>query len=99
MMRVIRLIFVVIFLVVVASPVSAQIYCGPREQILASLAKQYHEQPTAIGLASGGTIIELLSSTSGSWTLLSTRANGITCVLLVGEAWENIPLQLSGNDT
>ena len=98
-MRNIRLMFVMVFLVIMAIPISAQVYCGPREQFLASLAKQYHEQPTAIGLASGGTIIELLSSPSGSWTLLSTRANGITCALLVDEAWENIPLQLNGNDT
>jgi hypothetical protein len=69
--------------------------CGDRAALLAQVAKEFGENPTAIGLASNGGVVELLSSTTGTWTLIITFAtrsaapgNGRTCLIAAGEGWQ-----------
>jgi len=63
--------------------------CGPRHDVLAVLADRFKEVPVGIGLAEGGNLIELLTSTAGStWTLIITTPKGATCILAAGEDWQ-----------
>jgi hypothetical protein len=63
--------------------------CGPRDEVLKQLASKYHEAPVAVGMSSNGTVLEVLAALDGStWTALVTRASGISCVMMSGEAWE-----------
>ena len=56
-----------------ASPaIAAETLCGSRDSVLKQLASEYQEAPVGIGLASNGAVVELLTSSSGSWTLLVT---------------------------
>ncbi len=73
-------------------PASAQMICGEREQVLSNLAEANAEELSAIGLSASGTVIELLTSPSGDWTLLTTYPNSETCLLATGESWTNLPL-------
>ena len=67
--------------------------CGPRTEIVAKLESKYGETIHAVGLAGGGGgVVELLvSDESGSWTLLFSKPNGMTCLLAAGESWETVP--------
>lgn len=65
-----------------------QVACGKREDMVKALRLQYRESPRAMGLANPTTVIEIFTSTSGTWTILVTRSNGASCVVSAGEAWE-----------
>ncbi len=73
--------------------------CGERRAVVANLEKIHSEAPVSIGLASNGAVIEVLASPSGSFTIILTQPNGLTCVMAAGENWENLPKQLAGAHT
>jgi len=77
-------------LILAGSPAAAQTLCGTRDNVLKQLAFEYQEAPVGIGLASNGAVVELLTSTSGSWTLLITTPRGPTCLMGTGEAWQTV---------
>lgn len=62
--------------------------CGPRVSILEQLEREFAETPVSRGLASNGTVIELLVSESGTWTMLISLPNGKSCFGAAGEMWE-----------
>ena len=70
--------------------------CGERSTVVASLEKTYSETPVSMGLASNGAVIEILASPSGSFTIILTRPNGLSCVMAAGESWEDLPKRLAG---
>lgn len=74
------------------APAIAQTVCGDRAQIISELARVNDETPQAIGLSASGTLIELLVSETGDWTLLVTYPTRETCLLATGESWEAVPV-------
>ena len=71
-----------------APPASADELCGTRAAILKHLGGQYLEQPVAAGIALNGGYVELLSSRAGvTWTIVITKPDGSTCVVVAGEDW------------
>ncbi len=79
-----------------SSSAQAQTICGERGAIVASLEKTYSEAPVSMGLGSNGAIIEVFASPSGTFTIILTRPNGLTCVMAAGENWEDLPKRLAG---
>jgi hypothetical protein len=77
---------------------AAQILCGTRDNVLKQLAAEYQEAPVGFGLASNGAVVELLTSTSGSWTLLVTTPRGPTCLMGMGEAWQTVIRKASATE-
>ncbi len=73
--------------------------CGERRAIVANLEKTYSEAPVSIGLASNGSVIEVLASPSGSFTIILTQPDGFSCVMAAGENWKNLPKRLAGAHT
>lgn len=70
------------------TPSAEAAQCGPRADVLALLAKDYREQPAALGLSSSGRILELVIRDDGrSWTVLTTSPEGVSCVLDAGGDW------------
>jgi hypothetical protein len=62
--------------------------CGARQTIVEALARQYGEAKRAVGLHNRGALVELWTSAdTGSWTLLLTRPDGVTCAMAAGESW------------
>jgi hypothetical protein len=41
-------------------------------------------------------VFEVLASPSGSFTIILTQPNGLSCVMAAGENWENLPKRLAG---
>ena len=71
--------------------------CGPRENVVARLAERFGESQQAIGLTSAAGLLEVYASRrTGSWTLLLTDAEGRSCLLASGAAFEAMPLPVPG---
>lgn len=72
----------------------AQSFCNEREGIVKYLGKSHSEAPIAMGLVSNGSMLEVLASDKGSWTIIVTRPTGLACVVSAGEAWEAMAAKL-----
>jgi hypothetical protein len=68
-----------------------QMVCGERQHLIRHLGDAYSEAPSNLGLAATGSVVEILTSERGTWTILVTEPTGVTCVLAAGENWENLP--------
>ena len=75
---------------VASRPAFAQQLCGDRTAILDKLAGRYSETPRSMGLSADGAVVEVLVSSSGSWTILVSHPNRQTCLTATGEHWETI---------
>ncbi|MGR3464162.1 hypothetical protein [Limimaricola sp.] len=74
-----------------ALPAPAAPRCGAHDAIVAQLADRYGESRQAIALDGANQVIEVFASTdTGSWTLLVTRADGQSCLLAAGQAFERL---------
>src|SRR5258708_27030908 len=61
--------------------------CAERQELLTAFAQGYAETPSAIGLASTGGVLELLTSNSGSWTVFMTFPSGLSCLVATAARW------------
>ena len=67
---------------------AAQARCLPHEEAVARLQRDYGETAQGLGLGTRGqSIMELFASKTGNWTILITRANGLSCIAASGEDW------------
>ncbi|MCH7839125.1 MAG: hypothetical protein IID38_02670 [Planctomycetes bacterium] len=69
----------------------SQPQCNERADILALLAKKYHETPIAAGVTDTGDLVEVFADHKGdTWTIIETTPQGMSCVLATGEGWRNM---------
>ena len=75
-----------------AAPADAQqLQCSQRAIVLTTLSDKYAEKPVAMGLASNGGVLEVLSNNEGgTWTIIVTMPNGVSCMVAAGENWEPV---------
>ena len=72
-----------------ATSASAQMVCGPRDNIVAQLEKKYGETRRSIGVQQGRGVVEIYASEeTGSWTILVTDTRGKSCLMAAGEAFQ-----------
>ena len=81
-------------LAVFSWPAQAQTVCSTRAYFVAELRAQHKETPVAMGLVTNGNVLEVLASEKGTWTILVTRPNGVSCVVAVGDSWETLRVNL-----
>jgi hypothetical protein len=58
--------------------------------VIEQLARDFDEHVVSRGLASNGTMLELLVSPQGTWTMLISLPNGNSCFGAAGEMWEDL---------
>lgn len=75
-----------------ATEANAQMLCGQRAEIIESIDQKYKERPAAYGLSGDKMMVELYTSERGTWTMLMTRPGGVSCIMAVGQSWENLPM-------
>ena len=79
------------------TPARGQSQWLDRAEVVEKLGAKYGEQPTAMGLASNGGIIELFTSPLGAtWTLVLTMPNGSSRLVAAGEGWVDVPIKING---
>lgn len=65
--------------------------CASHDTVVARLADSYGETRQSMGLGHNNAVIEVFASDeTGTWTITVTTANGITCLVASGLAFENI---------
>lgn len=66
--------------------------CDKRPAVMSQLENKYSEKPVAIGVANNGGVVEVLTTKEGgTWTIVITLPNGMTCLVAAGEDWESFP--------
>lgn len=68
---------------------SAGPICGKRSLFVSRLKDRYEEKPVSVGLASNGVIIEVFAAPSGSFSILVTRPEGVSCLVTSGSNWQD----------
>lgn len=65
--------------------------CAPREIVVKRLGSKYGEKRQSIGLNNSQTVMEVFASLeTGTWTILVTSTDGITCLVASGQAFEAV---------
>ena len=88
-----KFIYLLAILMIVPTATEAQVGCVQREKLVHNLAEKYNEKQTAIGReAAGGKsrMVEVFVSSTGSFTILLSYPNGVSCVAASGEGWRQI---------
>jgi hypothetical protein len=99
-----RRIRIPIVALLVLSPLSksdaalAQMLCGSRAEVLAQFARVFGEVPSAFGLTDQRSLLDVLVSPTGSWTMILTAPGGPTCVISTGQGWQTRPVAAEGPD-
>ncbi len=78
-----------------------QANCAERAVVVERLQDRYGETRQSIGLGRNNAVVEVFASDStGTWTILVTLPNGVSCLVASGESWEEVAEQtvLPGND-
>lgn len=74
-----------------ASPI-AEVICAPSAELTDRLEHQFGESLRAQGLRDRETMLEVWSSDrTGRWTLVMSYASGQSCIVAMGEHWDQIP--------
>lgn len=63
--------------------------CGERQQVLSALKQQFSEDPMAVGQVDDQAVMEILVSDTGTWTILATGTDGVSCILSAGEGFQS----------
>lgn len=74
--------------------------CAPRQVIVQKLTQEFGESRRGLGLIRQTAVMEVFASEdSGSWTIIVTRSNGITCLIAAGQGYEALAEALPASDS
>ena len=73
-----------------ASPALAGTYCAKHDALATILDSKFGEQQTGVGLAGHDAMVELYVSKQGTFTLVSTNTDGVSCIVGAGDNWEKV---------
>ena len=71
-------------------PAFAQTVCGTHADLLKHLADRYGEQPHSIAFTDQGSLVEVVVSPKGSWTIVITAPGSPSCIVATGKEWETV---------
>ncbi|MCH7864963.1 MAG: hypothetical protein IIC56_07100 [Proteobacteria bacterium] len=80
----------------ISTAAAAQPVCGSHGTVSENLKKGYAEAPVSMGVTMNGAVIEVFASEKGTWTLVITQPNGMSCLIAAGLDWESLPTLVSG---
>ncbi len=73
--------------------------CAARGEVVAKLEQRFGETLRSAGLQRKDGLVEVFASEkTGTWTILVTRPDGLSCLLAAGELWEDEPAAAPGED-
>lgn len=69
--------------------------CAAHADVVRKLADRFGETRTSIGLHKDDKVVEVFSSAAtGTWTIVVTGTDGMSCLLAAGRGWEQLPRSL-----
>lgn len=73
-----------------AQSLIGDVLCGTKEDIHAKLTRQFGAVKTGAGLRGPEAVMEIWTNPkSGDWTLVQTYVEGNSCIVAMGEYWED----------
>ena len=86
-----RILIIAAMILGITTPAQAQMACGTRDSVVERLGEKYGEIWRGAGLSGPTAIFEIWASDAwpGSWTILKTTPDGDTCIMAVGEGWQD----------
>ncbi len=72
-----------------ATPAIANPVCSTRDSLVKLLGKRYQEALTQYGISGQTNLVEIYVSKGGTFTILATRTDGISCIIAAGDSWED----------
>jgi len=72
-----------------AHKANAAMVCAKRSDVIKRLKQRFDERPTSVGIV-GENLLELYTSKQGSFTVVITRADGVSCLVLAGQNWRRV---------
>jgi hypothetical protein len=73
-----------------------QMPCAARAEVVKMLREHFGESPIARGTAHTGATAEVFLGPKGTWSIVATAPNGMSCMVGSGENWQS---QVSHDDT
>ena len=70
------------------SPI-AEVICEPTGQMHDRLSQRLRSARSATGIRNREQIMEVWTDPQGGWTLVVTYATGTSCIVAMGEDWQN----------
>jgi hypothetical protein len=64
--------------------------CGKRTDVVRMLHDNFGEGPIGQGLADSGAVAEVFLSAKGTWTIVATTPNGVSCMVGTGQSWQPV---------
>lgn len=81
--------YIALALAASCSPAMSATSCDHRDQITQKLTDNFGETQSIVGLTSGGNLFEMFTNdTTGTWTVVLTNPNMVSCVMTVGTAFD-----------
>lgn len=62
--------------------------CAERTAVVKRLEERYGERLQSLGMHRNKDVLEVYASDTGSWSILVTRSDGMTCLIAAGQSWE-----------
>ncbi|GHC52838.1 hypothetical protein [Neogemmobacter tilapiae] len=63
--------------------------CAPRATVVEALSERYGESRQSIGMSADNMVVEVYASReTGSWSLVITRPDGLSCLAVTGNGFE-----------
>jgi len=72
-------------------PADSSMACGPHKKLTKALTGKYKEVRKGLGLVASRRVMEVFVSEKGTWTLVMTDLNGVSCIIAAGHSWEDSP--------
>lgn len=69
---------------------NAQAVCAARQDMVDNLKQTYGEQQSSVGISRNGAMVEVFTSPTGTWTIIITRPNGVSCLAATGQNWQQM---------
>ncbi len=76
-------------------------HCAPRERVVERLTAKFGETRQSVGIGTNNSLVEVFASDdTGTWTITVTQADGTTCLVASGQAFETLAevLPTAGSD-
>ncbi len=68
-----------------------QASCAERARVIERLETKYGESRQSVGLSANNGVVETYANAeSGTWTIVITLPNGMTCLMAAGSAYEPV---------
>jgi hypothetical protein len=69
-------------------PAVQQMACADRNEIVRALREMFGEKPVAHGLADSGILAAIFASPQGTWTIVATNPNCVSCLIGSGQLFQ-----------